>query len=466
MADVTTDVKQSRAMRIARKRVEGFSQQFGEAHHNLARHAAFPLVLTPDLLYQIWANFVPEAPWVAVAHVLLSRLCQQVGYEMYEIDIADRNLLLRELKEEFGQEKFDELGEFLLDYVAQQLTDDDSDTQDLREAQEWTALAYTKPDKAARELAQRLSEMVQQEDMGEVLRLASLVETLAEPLIEKGFQPLLVYSQGMKSFFYGDLNEAVAQLEEIVDEESQLWVSDINLSIPEEIKDQISESFEPEVSYLRATQPGLETIEEAIRIKDWEKLDERWIRASKTSVEILEQFWQLLEIPEDDFVRICKAVDVDWQDVIRVIRSGGHFSTLRTKFTDEEILKATLRELGITVKTYADVRGYDGQRVRADVVAVLEGEYDIGFARNSDGSFDLVADLWGLAEKHNQTELINSIHQKYTVNKTLAEVKQRSGVTKKKKCPRCDSNNTVKYGYFQGKQNYKCGNCGTQFIDI
>ena len=191
MADLD-DINQTRAMRIAKRRVEGFAKQYGEAHHNLARHAAFPLVLTPDLLYQVWANFVSEAPWTAVAHVLLSRLCRQVGYEMYEMDIADRNLLLRELKDEFRQERFNELGEFLVDYVAQRLTDDDADTRDLREAQEWTALAYTKPDKAARELAQRLSDKVQQKEVGEVLRLTSLVEILAQPLVEAGFEPLLV----------------------------------------------------------------------------------------------------------------------------------------------------------------------------------------------------------------------------------------------------------------------------------
>jgi len=102
-----------------------------------------------------------------------------------------------------------------------------------------------------------------------------------------------------------------------------------------------------------------------------------------------------------------------------------HFSTLRTKITDAEILKSSLRDLGISVKTEADVRGYNGQRLRSDIVAVLEGEYDLGWSRNSDGSFDLIADLWGVAKKHNQTELINSINQKYAVNKTLAEVKQR-----------------------------------------
>ncbi|NEP12675.1 MAG: hypothetical protein F6K14_21195 [Symploca sp. SIO2C1] len=154
----------------------------------MALHAAFPLALTPDLLYQIWANFFPEAPWTAVAHVLLSRLCRQVGYEMYEIEISDRNLLLRELKKKFGQQRLDELGEFLLDYVAQRLTEDDADTQDLREAQEWTALAYTKPS----EMAEALQKRVEQEELSEMLRLASLIETLPEPLVEAGLQPILI----------------------------------------------------------------------------------------------------------------------------------------------------------------------------------------------------------------------------------------------------------------------------------
>ena len=101
-----------------------------------------------------------------------------------------------------------------------------------------------------------------------------------------------------------------------------------------------------------------------------------------------------------------------------------HFSTLRTKITDSAILTNSLRDLGISVQTNADVRGYNGQQVRADIVAVPEGDYDLGWSRNADGSFDLIADLWGVAKKHNQTELINSINQKYAVNKTLAEVKR------------------------------------------
>ena len=101
-----------------------------------------------------------------------------------------------------------------------------------------------------------------------------------------------------------------------------------------------------------------------------------------------------------------------------------HFSTLRTKITNAEVLQTSLKDLGIEVKTDADVRGYNGQRIRADIVATLEGEYDLGWSENTNGSFDLIADLWGVAKKHNQTELINSINQKYAINKTLQEAKQ------------------------------------------
>lgn len=101
-----------------------------------------------------------------------------------------------------------------------------------------------------------------------------------------------------------------------------------------------------------------------------------------------------------------------------------HFSTLRTKITDIAVLKSSLNDLGIETNTEANVRGYNGQQVRAELVAVLEGDYDLGWSSNPDGSFDLIADLWGVAKKHNQTELINSINQRYALNKTLSEAKR------------------------------------------
>lgn len=102
-----------------------------------------------------------------------------------------------------------------------------------------------------------------------------------------------------------------------------------------------------------------------------------------------------------------------------------HFRTLRTKLTNAEILKASLQDLGIWVQTDTYVRGYNGQRVWADIVAVLEGEQDIGWCRNANGSFDMIADLPGVGRKNNVAELTNALNQKYAINQALAQVKQR-----------------------------------------
>jgi hypothetical protein len=109
-----------------------------------------------------------------------------------------------------------------------------------------------------------------------------------------------------------------------------------------------------------------------------------------------------------------------------------HFSTVLTKVTDAEILVKSLLDLGIQVKEESEIRGFNGQSARADIVAVLEGEYDLGWSRNAEGSFDLLADFWGVAKKHNQSELIERINQKYAVNSTLKQVSKTQGLSNAK----------------------------------
>lgn len=104
-----------------------------------------------------------------------------------------------------------------------------------------------------------------------------------------------------------------------------------------------------------------------------------------------------------------------------------HFSTLRSKLTDIELLKTSLRDLGFTVETNAQVQGIGCQQVRAEVVAVLEDGYGLGWSKNADGSLDLIADLWAVAKTHNLPQLVSLINQKYAVNQTLAAL-QRPGL--------------------------------------
>jgi hypothetical protein len=226
--------------RNAVERVTAFAQQFGETHLTLACHAAFPLTLTPDLLYRLWASFVPEAPWTAVADILLSPLCREISHELYEMDVAVRNLLLGELKEDvrFAQQRLNELASFLTDYVVQQLQGDDPDTRDLARMQRWTALAYTRPGEASRELVEVLSRL-DHEDTAELLRMTSLVETFAVPLAE--FAPLVAYARGMTNLAYGDLKAARMYFRKAAGEKRQIQVSGVTLPIPETIVSKIEQ---------------------------------------------------------------------------------------------------------------------------------------------------------------------------------------------------------------------------------
>ena len=222
---------------VARRRIEAFERRFGKTHLIFACHAAFPLALTPDLLYKLWANFqrdihgfVLGIPWVAVADMLLSSLCDEVGRELYEMDTAVRNSLLNRLKEDenFGQQRINELSDFLLVYVRQQLQSNDQEVRDFAQAQRWTALAYTRPSEAARELALALKNAYQQ-DRSEVVRMASLVETFAEPLAE--FEPLLVYARSIDKFTRGDLAGTVAQPNQVSAPQKKVAPAGVKLNI-------------------------------------------------------------------------------------------------------------------------------------------------------------------------------------------------------------------------------------------
>ena len=127
---------------------------------------------------------------------------------------------------------------------------------------------------------------------------------------------------------------------------------------------------------------------------------------------------QLISSSQNKYIRYLAA-----QSLSQIDRAG-HFSVLRTKITDIDILIKSLRDLGIRFKTNAECRGHKGQMVRCDIVAVLEGYYDLGWSQNNDDTFDLIADLAGVDKKYNHEKLITSINQKYAVNKSLADAER------------------------------------------
>jgi Protein of unknown function (DUF1257) len=104
-----------------------------------------------------------------------------------------------------------------------------------------------------------------------------------------------------------------------------------------------------------------------------------------------------------------------------------HFTNVRTKLTDLEALKAALADLGYRVTDGGvAIRGWRGTSQQADLAARL-GSFDIGFTRGADGTYDAVADWWGVRtyEGTTQAEFMRRVTQRYAYHKVLGEARRQ-----------------------------------------
>jgi hypothetical protein len=78
-----------------------------------------------------------------------------------------------------------------------------------------------------------------------------------------------------------------------------------------------------------------------------------------------------------------------------------HFSRVRTALRDREVLTASLRELGYEVAERGTIRSRDGVR-EVDLSISTKNGNGIGFVKDGDGCYNLVADWWGMGRKDRQ----------------------------------------------------------------
>ncbi|MGK7943228.1 MAG: hypothetical protein AB4058_02025, partial [Microcystaceae cyanobacterium] len=226
--------------KVVTERIKAFQKRFGQPYLDFACHAAFPLSLTTDLLYRIWANFKEdnqgkkiEAPYYAVADLCVSSLCREVGYGLYEMPDEIREELLKKLREDsrFGQKRIEALALFLRTYIEPYLTSEDEEEKTLAQVQQWTALAYTAPATAiqliGKEFAQILAQTGEKIDL---VWLESVVNGLEQPLGKNS--PIIKYAQGMGSYSRGEEEEATEKLLEIGQLGNQCRIEGVELPIP------------------------------------------------------------------------------------------------------------------------------------------------------------------------------------------------------------------------------------------
>ncbi|GBF81155.1 formylglycine-generating enzyme family protein [Aphanothece sacrum] len=217
---------------ITQKQIEAFQNRFGEPHLQLAFYAAFPLGLTPDLLYRLRDRFEISVPWLAIFDLLSSNLCYESGNELYFMNQNVRQRLLQSLDET----QLKQLSDFLLDYVDRHLKH--SKGQTLAQAQRWTALAYTEPNKTAKELAKTLNQLLETTPSSEWLQKATFIETIAPKLIEAKFEPLLTLSRGMAQTAKGNFSQAKELFEELSPTESAniVNIAGISINLPQAVR--------------------------------------------------------------------------------------------------------------------------------------------------------------------------------------------------------------------------------------
>jgi formylglycine-generating enzyme required for sulfatase activity len=175
------------------RRLLAFEQRYGAIALDFACHVAFPLMVTTDLSYCLRETFFPDAPWYFAADVLLSRLCEEAGYDLYEMEGEIRRILLRRLVQQFGEERLWELSDFMAAYIQYRLQErGDEQTWLLGDRPHWTALACLQPGEAFNQIQAALQALVETSDSQDRFRLAALVESYADLLAQTNFQPILL----------------------------------------------------------------------------------------------------------------------------------------------------------------------------------------------------------------------------------------------------------------------------------
>jgi Protein of unknown function (DUF1257) len=99
-----------------------------------------------------------------------------------------------------------------------------------------------------------------------------------------------------------------------------------------------------------------------------------------------------------------------------------HFSNIKTKIRNLESLTAALTDLGIDWKTGAQpVRGYQGDTRIAAVTIEQDNGYDIGFSRNENNEYELVADLQFWEQNWSVDRFLSQVTQRYAYHTVLTE---------------------------------------------
>jgi hypothetical protein len=102
-----------------------------------------------------------------------------------------------------------------------------------------------------------------------------------------------------------------------------------------------------------------------------------------------------------------------------------HFTKCDLKITNLVALKRALDDLGHKYieaqgEVGVEVRGYKGQKLTGEL-SIDMGKYDIGVVKQADGTYELVADWWGIETTRGtqEKEFVEELNQKYAYQRVV-----------------------------------------------
>jgi alanine racemase len=97
-----------------------------------------------------------------------------------------------------------------------------------------------------------------------------------------------------------------------------------------------------------------------------------------------------------------------------------HYSRVKTQFRHREALIACLVNLGYDVETDTAIKGHHGEHTVDIAVRKAKG-YGVGFVKSPDGTYDMVADWWGVAGEDERMMTQELARQAGTIQKEYAK---------------------------------------------
>lgn len=253
----TTSPDYRKVLRFYQQFTEDYYSEYGFGHFIMAAYAAVPALLTPDLMYKIWLNF-NQYHWkkrtvnihrMAVSDVLLSEMCREVGYELYEMLPAIRDAFLEWLQKSAESQQWksrglqtpQQIAAFVQAYHQRQNAGTLRWGKGYEEVQEWNTLLFLNPKAAQRKLLEKLrqSTSTNNNDAVRVMdfwaKAQKRVEITAEhPLAVKNFTDNAIFAGALKALLQKNSDTFLQQLQDFP-QLSQYLTDEAEGGIPVEV---------------------------------------------------------------------------------------------------------------------------------------------------------------------------------------------------------------------------------------